>query len=1178
MHRTTRIRKAISLLTVTCMLHTGIMNVCYAYPAVGARIKPSPVTSDLTPESLPQFPATAFSFQRYFNRVDPETAHLHVTHRDFELAGVDGLNVSFVRYYNSSLENEGAFGAGWFWPLETRIERQDKALLLTNEIGERISFSEKSQGKFVSLLKGVAEIRADADGFVRKTPDEITYRYDADGRLKDVAGRNGARVDLQYADGRIARIVDSVERKIDLRYGGNGRLEAVTLPSGHVLRYGYDAQGRLTGVHGLFGESVEYKYENGRIARINYPEQRSASFAYEPDTGRVVSHEGPEGYRATYRFDANRKTLTVSEPGERQTRYTFDKESLRVTNAEGHTERVVWHPRFTRLPAQVLSPGGGSSTFAYTEDGKLADVENGLGKRLRFSYDKNRRLERIQSPGGAQLQFEYDERGNLRAYTDANNQRIELHYNPNGTVAKLIDARKQVYRLHYDVHGRQTKIEGPGELLVENEYDSFDRVTQRRLDGKLAESAVYEDAERRVRITRRGKQWSEVQYDAAGLPAKAVDSSGASTTYRYNGHGLLSEVVDTLGSVTRYQYSAFAKLTRVELPGGEVYEYGYDRLNRLQRQVDPSGNVMQYAYDVGGQLIERGVGGTDPVRYGYDALGRLATVSYGDQPVSRFEYNDDNQMIAAVRGGHHTALSPDPLGRLNAINVTDEAGRKRQFGLAWNGDSEIEKIVYPSGLAAQYEYDDRGVLSALRFNGKAVELEQGADGQVIRYPNGVTGRYLYDDAERVVAMEISDAKGKVLLKHRYAYREDGNLGEFASGFAGEKERGYSYAYDRLGQLAQVNESGGEPIAYRYDADGDRIERQAGADKVQAQFEAGRLKRQGDVSYGYDAAGNTTRIDAPAGAAELDFSPLNELLAWRGSEGEVAYGYDALGHRVARKTRQDSASYDYVLDHRVTETRPDGKSREYIYAPGADRLIAMRDGKKYYYYHLDRLNNVVLITDGQGQVANRYAYLPFGETTVRDEQVPNPFRFTGRFQDSQSGLYDFRTRFYQPEAGRFLSEDEFPAFAGVPQSLNRYAYVFNNPNRYRDPNGEFVHLVVGGLIGAAVNVAITGATGGIDNFGDVAKAAIAGGAVGVAGAATGGASLLVQAAGAGGASVAGQVAGTAVGNTINGKPAFDGLSARELAIDAILSGGVAYGVGRFFPRPRGFRPVWARSPN
>ena len=69
-----------------------------------------------------------------------------------------------------------------------------------------------------------------------------------------------------------------------------------------------------------------------------------------------------------------------------------------------------------------------------------------------------------------------------------------------------------------------------------------------------------------------------------------------------------------------------------------------------------------------------------------------------------------------------------------------------------------------------------------------------------------------------------------------------------------------------------------------------------------------------------------------------------------------------------------------------------------------------------------------------------------------------------------GLYDYGARFYDPLLGRFISADTIVPQPGNPQSLNRYAYVNNNPLTYIDDDGHLPIipvLIAGGLIALKV---------------------------------------------------------------------------------------------------------------
>jgi RHS repeat-associated protein len=102
-----------------------------------------------------------------------------------------------------------------------------------------------------------------------------------------------------------------------------------------------------------------------------------------------------------------------------------------------------------------------------------------------------------------------------------------------------------------------------------------------------------------------------------------------------------------------------------------------------------------------------------------------------------------------------------------------------------------------------------------------------------------------------------------------------------------------------------------------------------------------------------------------------------------------------------------------------------------------------------YYQQDALGSVSSLTDSAGVTANTYSYDSFGKLTAPSGTVVNPFQYAGRDFDAETGIYEYRARYYDPTAGRFLSGDPLRFSGG---DVNFYAYVRNNPINLIDPFG------------------------------------------------------------------------------------------------------------------------------
>ncbi len=199
---------------------------------------------------------------------------------------------------------------------------------------------------------------------------------------------------------------------------------------------------------------------------------------------------------------------------------------------------------------------------------------------------------------------------------------------------------------------------------------------------------------------------------------------------------------------------------------------------------------------------------------------------------------------------------------------------------------------------------------------------------------------------------------------------------------------------------------------------------------------------------------------------------------------IEYGYNDAGLRIS-KSVYDVSFMPHVLTY-YTEYSYDGiqlvaeyedidldgsvdyLARKFIYGPGIDEPICMLvyapsagGGMVYagletgrFFYHLDALGSVIALSQfnenfGTAQIVERYEYSPFGVITVtQNGNTGNPLRFTARYYDAQTGLYDYRARIYSPAIGRFLQPDP----TGYADGTNMYAYCGNNPLAYTDPLG------------------------------------------------------------------------------------------------------------------------------
>jgi RHS repeat-associated protein len=102
----------------------------------------------------------------------------------------------------------------------------------------------------------------------------------------------------------------------------------------------------------------------------------------------------------------------------------------------------------------------------------------------------------------------------------------------------------------------------------------------------------------------------------------------------------------------------------------------------------------------------------------------------------------------------------------------------------------------------------------------------------------------------------------------------------------------------------------------------------------------------------------------------------------------------------------------------------------------------------YYFLNDHLGTPLNLLDESGAVVWEADYEPFGGAKIGTQSFSNNFRFPGQYFDSETRLHYNYHRYYNPTIGRYLTPDPI----GLDGGINLFAYVKNNPLRWRDPIG------------------------------------------------------------------------------------------------------------------------------
>ncbi len=360
-------------------------------------------------------------------------------------------------------------------------------------------------------------------------------------------------------------------------------------------------------------------------------------------------------------------------------------------------------------------------------------------------------------------------------------------------------------------------------------------------------------------------------------------------------------------------------------------------------------------------------------------------------------------------------------------------------------------MIDPTGLTT-YGYDALNRLTSIT-NNKSQSTVFTYDALSRRasmtHANGVVTTYTYDAASQLT--RLAHQLGAVSINSfDYTYDKVGNRKSKTS-----RDGAHDYTYDTLNRLTQsINPLPTNPLeTFNYDPVGNRTNsNQNGASTFNT---ANQLLEDANFTYQYDNNGNMTRKTAKSGGAltTYEYDAENKLVRVVSPNNTVTYRYDGIGRRVEKEiTAAATTVTRYVYDYEDILLELNGANAivaRYTHGPGIDEPLIMEKNSQSFYYHADGLGSITELTSQSGTVVQRYTYSAFGKIESQlDANFVQPYTYTSRELDAEIGLYHYRARYYEPEIGRFTSEDP----KGFGGGINFYGYVEGNPVNRVDPLG------------------------------------------------------------------------------------------------------------------------------
>lgn len=411
-------------------------------------------------------------------------------------------------------------------------------------------------------------------------------------------------------------------------------------------------------------------------------------------------------------------------------------------------------------------------------------------------------------------------------------------------------------------------------------------------------------------------------------------------------------------------------------------------------------------------------------------MGRVTDVDSSDGVSSDFSYNDQNSIAGYSVTKNNTVISKadytynDTSGLLTG--VTTDNGTYNSFSYTYDGLNRLSTSshsVSGSTMNTIYAYsagtnsDTTGLVGVIVYikgsNAFMPPLGYTYDnnGNIATVSKNSTIHitYTYDSLNRLVREDNKDLNKTVT----YTYDERGNI---------LNKKTYAYTTGSL-----TNATVTDTVTYSYNS--------TWKDKL-VSFDG--------QSISYDSIGNPTAYRG----ASLTWEKGRQLKSYATSSKTLNFKYNAEGLRTEKKV--GSTTYSYTWASGLLMQQSDGTNTlNFSYSPDGRPLAVKFNGTNYYYiYNLQ--GDVIGLYNTSGTVVVQYTYDSWGVLLSTTGSLAstlgalNPFRYRGYIYDEETELYWLRSRYYDPETGRFLNADVFVSTGQGINALNMFAYCGNNP--------------------------------------------------------------------------------------------------------------------------------------
>jgi RHS repeat-associated protein len=815
----------------------------------------------------------------------------------------------------------------------------------------------------------------------------------------------------------------------------------------------------------------------------------------------------------SYFTDGRLKTKNkYTAGGQHSTTYTY---------SDNNQEQQVIRNMNGKISIQAYEP--------YT--GKKIWSQDANTNRTSFVYDDYGRMVSIQTPDKSSRLFVYAK--DLKSISQQNGNRCVSRYYDNMGRLIQIDYPNGEYDIRFEYYyGQKIKTiyamddTDSWQIKKQFTYDSYLRPTEIYLPEWGSMTYAYDDINHQVSITDINGRTTQERFDSLHRSIeKKFISDNSKTQFSYDAFNNITVIKDAREILHESDVDAFGNVTDQY----HTRKTGDMRSMSASSQYFDTGELMtNQQYDIKGNLFKA-------YSYGYDAEGRITSIHMDNQVKEQLRYDQENRenglnhLTQVQNESCLTQFDYDANGRvIQQLQTINDIQKTYTVSQNFNELQKLASITFNDKKKINYTYDNHHRLWQIYYDNKKIvsyDYYPNHTIKAIQYANGCRISYTYERDILLKRLTVMNGDGKVIYYQAYRYDHAGRLEGIDQKdlFQPQTSQSRLFSYNTKDEIVRVQINDQKDFyQYAYDSTNNRIRfnypyDDTPRDNFIIDTRSDRLlKRQfprSHIEFSYDATGNliqkqfyTTVMTEPVKTLTYQHNYQGMLSKVYDNGSQIArYEYDTQKQRIFSEVNGQKKIYHWDLNGHIIGEGTDEKDYLIRYINFGNQKLAMiqadESGNESIYYCVNNIQGTpILMLDDSGAIVQRLQMDAFGNVERLASIFDNAIFYTGKKYDPETGLYYFHHRYYDPALGRFISED--PAM----QFINPYTYADNNPLRYVDPDGEFIHILI---IGAVIGYVSHGVTTGDWVSEEAFWSAAIGGVASVAGWAAGGYALGIQ---------------------------------------------------------------------